>query len=430
MAIQKKFDEVNYDARPNFGVKGWWILIFCAMNWFICVFLANLSLSIVAPAKAEMMGVEPGMLLSWSTPARLISLVVVLILSRAMQKYGVKMLNGLCLILGAAFCFLWGASSTVTTYVVAVLGIQCFISVTELGGCNMLISNWFPRKKGIAIGIATCGCPLASIVGVALLTAMIAATGSLSGGLYVMAGITLFIAILNYATVKNYPEEWGAYPDNDPNSKKREDEKLHTGWNWKRGLKDRELWLVSISNGILGLSTIAFVSTLIPSMMMAGFSQPTAISMLAISTAIGWPTSLIFGYIDQKFGTQKSAMLCGLVTLLGVVAFFLHGTAGAWLFALLIGATTGVNNSYPVSMMAQIFGRDGTHVLLPLNYVIRGVFFALSYGIMGQSQVLTGGYSAGWAVVGVLTVIAMVLMYVLNFKPKKDPVEQDVNTKA
>lgn len=423
MAMQKKFDEVNYDARPNFGVKGWWILIFSAMNWFIYVFLANLSLSIVAPAKAEIMHVEPGMLLSWSTPARLVSLVFVLIMARVMQKYGVKILNAVCLVFGAGFCFLWGSSATVTTYVIAVFGIQCFMSVTELGGCNMLISNWFPRKKGIAIGIATCGCPLASIVGVALLTAMIRATGSLNGGLYVMAGITLFIALLNFIAVKNYPEEWGAYPDNDPNSKKREDEKLHTGWTWKKGLQDKELWLVSISNGILGLSTIAFVSTLIPAMMMRGFSLPVAISMLAISTAIGWPTSLIFGYIDQKFGTQKSAMLCALVTLAGIVAFSIPGATGAWLFALLIGATTGVNNSYPVSMMAQIFGRDGTQVLLPLNYVIRGVLFAFSYGIMGQSQVLTGGYGTGWIIIGVLTIIAMVLMYVLNFKPKTDPIE-------
>ena len=59
MAFQKKNDQLSYDARSNFGVKGWWVIIFSALNWAFYGGIANSSMNTVVPQLAGKLGVEP-----------------------------------------------------------------------------------------------------------------------------------------------------------------------------------------------------------------------------------------------------------------------------------------------------------------------------------------------------------------------------------
>ena len=423
--LSQKYDEVSYDSRLNFGVKGWWIVIFGALNWFAMGLLVNASLNIVVPMKAGVIGVDQGILLTWSAPARIVSLVFTLIVAKIMTKRGVKAVNGVMLILAAASTVLWGASSTVAMYAIAVILIQCFMNVNEVAGCNTVISNWFPKKKGIAIGWASMGVVLASVAGVPLLAGVSGNFGGIDKGLYVVAGIVIVIAILNFTTIKNYPEEWGCYPDNNPNEKKREEFALETGWTWLKILKEKEIWLFSIGCGFHAVSTIAYISTLIPTLIMKGFGEGAALGMFTLACAISMPGSVFFGFLDQKFGTQKSSIILTIWIFVGILFFFVPGSAGAWLYLIILGTSTGATNNYPLSITAQIFGRDGSQVAFPIQHVIKGAIIALGYGIMGQSLLLSGSYSAGWIIIAVMSVIAFFLLYFTDFRPKMDPIEQE-----
>ena len=284
-----------------------------------------------------------------------------------------------------------------------------------------MISNWFPRKKGIAIGWATMGAPLASLIGASLLSFLAARFGGIDKALYIIAAFVALLAILNFTTIKNYPEERGCYPDNDPNSPKREEMVLKTGWTWKKALREKETWLLGFANGLVGVSTFACVTTLVPTMIMKGYGEDAGFLALTLCAILGFFGSYFFGVLDQRWGTKKAVILMSAVICVGIVFFFVPGCI--WVFVVFNAFLTGATSNVPLSTTTQVYGRDGSQVVLPLVSVIKNAIIALSYGIMGQSLARTGSYNVGWIIVGGMTVLTIILFAICNLSPKRDPIE-------
>lgn len=422
MAIQKKNSQLNYDAKSNFGFKGWWIIIFSALNWAFYGGIVNTSMNTVVPQLAARLGVESGNLLSLSTPAGLISLFVCLGAGALVTKWGAKLVNGLALILGAVAVFAWASATSILGYTIALICVVCLLKVVELVGGNTIITNWFPRKKGIAIGWATMGLNISSAFFVTILVALTGALGGIKYALWVTAAALIVLAIINFTAFKNYPEEWNAYPDNDPTFKREEKRVARTGWTAKKVLKQKETWLMGLGNGFYGMVTIGFVSTLIPSMMMKGYTQPQALTMMTVSSLLGLVGSYLCGYLDQKFGAQKASMIYGIFVVVGICFYFVPGAVGTWVYLIMLGLSIGGSNNYPPSMTVQIFGRDGFNVAWPIIYFVKGLLCVTPYLILGQSQALTGNYNFAWIVFAVLTAVAVVLFFFTDLNPKKDPI--------
>lgn len=247
--------------------------------------------------------------------------------------------------------------------------------------------------------------------------------GGIDKALYVIAGFVLILGILNVTTIKNYPEERGCYPDNDPNSPKREEMVLHIGWTWKSVLKVKELWLIAIGNGILAIPTFAIVTTIVPTMLMKGYDENTGLLCLTLFAILGFIGSYAFGWLDQKWGTKKAVILACILTLVGIACFFLPGGA-IWVFVVINACLSGATSNFPLSMTAQVFGRDGSQVAFPVMCVIKNAVLAFSYGIMGQSLVHFGSYDAGWILIGVLVIVCIVVVAVCNLSPKTDPIDE------
>lgn len=421
----EKNQHLSRDARSNFGFKGWWIIIFSALNWYFYGGLVNVSMNTVVPQLAGKLGVESGNLLSLNTPAGLVSLVVCLFIGRAVEKIGVRKTNGVLLLLGAVCVFAWGSASSLTGYTIALFAMVICMNAVQLVGGNMTVTNWFPRKKGIAIGWATMGLNIASATFVSILVALSAALGGIRFALYVMAGCLVLLAIVNFLFYRDYPEQWNAFPDNDPTSQRREKTALRTGWTRKKVLCQKETWFIGLSCGFWGAVTVGFVSTLVPSLIMKGFTQPEALRMMTISGALGLLGSYGCGWLDQKFGAKTSSIIYSIWCIVGIAFFLLPGKTCAWIYVVMIGMSLGGSNNFPPSMTAQIFGRDGSIVAFPIVFFIKGLFVVIPGLVLGQSLVRTGSYNAGWIVFEVLTVAAMVLIALTKLDPKRDPIEDE-----
>lgn len=81
--------------------------------------------------------------------------------------------------------------------------------------CSLnVVSNWFPRKKGIAMGWVTIGFPLSAAV-----TSQVMGNIVTKGGLpevYTIYAVASFVlCVLVAIFVRDYPEQAGAYPDNN-----------------------------------------------------------------------------------------------------------------------------------------------------------------------------------------------------------------------
>jgi OFA family oxalate/formate antiporter-like MFS transporter len=422
MSKIKKDSGISYDARSNFGVKGWWIIIFSALCWFMFSNLGSAALNVIVPSFAGQLGLERGDLLSFTTPAGMAAIACSAITGMALKKWNVKRVNGVLLMLGTVSVVIWSFAENVIGYVFGLFLTFAMMNSVTLAGGNTAISNWFPKKKGIAIGWATMGLQFSGASIVPILTALTAKFGGIRQALWVLAGGLVVLAILNFVAFKDYPEEWDAYPDNNPNEKRREGAKLNTGWNVGSVLRRKETWVVSFGGGVYQMVTLGFVSTLVSSLIGKGFTPPQAVRMMLIANLLGAAGSYLGGFVDQKFGVKKACVIFGIWVVVGVAFYMLPGQAPAWVYVIMLGLAIGASNNYPLSLAAQIFGRDGAVVAFPVIFFIKGLFAYLVYVILGQSLSLTGAYNTGWIIVIVLIVISVILFAGSDVSPKDDPI--------
>ena len=422
MALQEKHPDLVYDARSNFGKKGWWIIILVGLTMFVFCAVATLSMNVVVPAKAAQMGVEHGTLLAINTPAGIIGLFASLWLSQLAIRYGLKKVHVISLLLGAVVVILWGFSGSVASYAIPVIFMFCFMSSTEVV-CGKIVANWFPKKKGIATGWATMGLNASSIVSVSIMLMILTRFGDIKYVMFFLAAELVVLSILTIVAYKDYPEQWGAFPDNNPNEKMQEVQDIRTGWTTGKVFRQKETWLVALGVGLIAMTTFGYISSVIPAMMMKGFSESTAMLMMSATSIFGFFGSYFFGFLDQKFGTQKSAILLSVWLVIGIVFFFMNNTAGAWIYVFMMGFSIGATNNYPISMTAQIFGRAGFQVAYPVIYLIKGILQYGVYAIQGYSLNRTGGYGFAWIIIIALIVVSIIIFYICNLNPKKDPVE-------
>ena len=107
MAIQKKSEELVYDAKSNFGLKGWWIIILTALTMLTFTSVATLSMNVVVQGKADELGVAYGTLIAFNTPAGIVGLFATLGLSSLATRFGLKKVHVLSLFAGALSCIFW-----------------------------------------------------------------------------------------------------------------------------------------------------------------------------------------------------------------------------------------------------------------------------------------------------------------------------------
>ncbi len=423
MSDQNTKAAASNNARSNFGKKGWGVIVYSGVNWYIMGMLSISLINILVPVYAGKLGMAEGTLLSFVSIAGLIAFILASFIGKLVSRFGVRKVNGVALILTAVSVVLLGNANTFAAYCITLTLMRICVAVVQQVGGDMSISNWFPKKKGLAIGWSTIGVSLNSVTAVALITAMMAAFGDLKYALYVIAGAVMIFCIINFIFFKDFPEDCGAYPDNDPNEKRIDTSQIKTGWTIRKALKVKEVWFAAISIGSMAMITQGYMSTFIPNMMMHGFDQPMAITLMSICSIIGAFGSYLLGWVDQKYGVKKSCILFSSLVLIGIICYFIPVKGFIWGFLIIIGFCIGASSNYSVSVIAQLFGRAGSLKIFPLMFALVECIAILCSVIAGQSLNLTGSYNLAWIIFGGLMVLSIILMALCDMTPRKDPLE-------
>ena len=82
----------------NFGVRGWWVIIYQALMFFFLIGFSIDGLNIVAPAFSEATGINYPSVLSMATVAGMIGVVAYIVIAQINVKVGARLLSGVCLI--------------------------------------------------------------------------------------------------------------------------------------------------------------------------------------------------------------------------------------------------------------------------------------------------------------------------------------------
>jgi MFS family permease len=276
-----------------------------------------------------------------------------------------------------------------------------------------VVSRWFVRSRGRAMGITTMGTSVGGLVMPAIATWWIASEGW-RGALENFALLALLIVAPWIAlNIRNRPSDLGLQPDGD-GVEANQNTAPAAATNppgMAEIVRRREFWLIGLSVGFLVAAFSATLANLSPYAIELGASKVQASSLIMAVAITGLIGKLLFGmaadYFSLKWGLWASQALVGVALLLMVLQ---PPYTVVVIAALCLGFATG--GLLPVwnSMMALVFGVDSFGRAMGAMGPLITLLVMPAYILIGRLHDLHGNYTTSLAVFIGLIVLAILLL--------------------
>ena len=277
-----------------------------------------------------------------------------------------------------------------------------------------LVSSWFTRKRGLAIGLVLAGTSLGNAAFPKLNSWLLQSTDWQQVFTWI-AWVPLLIIPLLFIFLKDSPSIAGASKDPQPAS--GELPKL-SGYTLKAALLSRNFWIVAIIAmctfyGILAMSGHTYLF-----FRREGYSEALAASAVSILFFGGLVGKIASGYLAESFG-RKRVLLIGLLMMLtgigSMVSAMLTGSSFlVWGGLILFGFGWGGIYTLIQVLAADLFGMLALGKILGAINVLDTFGGAMGPVVTGVMVDRTEGYLQPFFVITVLLLLATIAAMFLD----------------
>jgi MFS family permease len=327
-----------------------------------------------------------------------------------------------CFILGAGLVVYSLAGSPLLVYAAhSLLGASlAFVGVVV---CTVLVSDWFGRRRGTALGFVLLGTSLGGVVIPQIAAPLIAR----SGWRWAMIALSLIVWLVllpaSVFLVRNHPAESdrasGAEMDAGAGSKTS-----LAGATLSEALAAPAFWVLSICAALLFYAIFVVIQQLVLYLQGPKIGFTLAEASVALSTL--WFSSLtgkfLFGWLSDRFSARR-VMIFSSLTMFAATLVLLHLKVDTvYLFAIPFGLTYGGTFVLLQLLVVEYFGRREYGKILGAVTLIETVGGALGPFITGRIADANGGdYSTAFGGVIIATAAAFLLIVLLNFMRAEGP---------
>ncbi len=301
------------------------------------------------------------------------------------------MLSGL--VLNAAALILISRAESLVTVGALFVAAACFGGAFYgMTPTMWLATQWFARRRGLALGITVAGATVASMVATPVAAGLIGHIGW-RGAVSVLgtAALVLGIPVLaRYAIAR--PEKVGQYPDGDPAPEPDRswgaDDEAHAGQaggelETSELVRDPRLWMLAIGFALIFTSPIVAMVALVPFGQELGLSQLDAAYFFTAAGPFSLLSKIAFGWASDRLPPRVAI----------------------WLVALFNGASWGLlilDPSYTVFLIIGALYGIGIGASGPLQALV----VARCFGPMAFGRAMGIGGLAGLPVIAAAPAIA------------------------
>ena len=277
-----------------------------------------------------------------------------------------------------------------------------------------LISRWFDRKRGIALGILGTGFSLGGFV-VLVMALVIDEVGW--DGSFVFSAVavpTLFIPLAVFV-LRNDPSEVGAYIDGESHEAAQERRLAGplVGLTAREALATPLFWLLAAAMMLFFFGVFGWLVHQVPFYESVGVDRGVAATLVTITAAGGILARLAFGFIiDRVERVEKAAM--GLLTFLtaAFVVLLINSSApGITLFLMLWIIGSGGGPLLEPLLLTRSFGLKHFATILGTLGVVETVGIVASPTLIGAIFDGTGSYDLALVMLASALAAAFVLFY-------------------
>ena len=425
MGENKKVAGGVANASFKYGPKGWVMMIFSMLVYFTCCFLANDGLNIFAPTLVSDLGWDNGLIYTFNSLAGWIAIPIAFFSAWLMRKSTkICILMGLaCAIIG---CFWFGRMSHIVELLIVLILFQVAFNGSVFMGTSNLVANWFPTRKGTAMGWVTIGASLNTAINPTIWTILIGIFGAGFiglGGTFNVWAVVLILLFIWCLFIKNNPEDAGAFPDNDDSVSIEEARKARdlgylykksSPWTVKKLLTCKQMWIICIASGVIMMITTGIISNFVSIVMTYGYTAPQALTVMAVASIIGAVFSIAWGKVDALKGTKWACIVFYVIMCIAMVLLMLPFKPTMFIACIFVGCSLGAGNNLMASMTGTVFGRydfdKAWGIIYPIHVAIRSAGFAL----VGFLSTATGTFRVPFAVMIGCSIFAIIVVMQLK----------------
>jgi MFS family permease len=283
-------------------------------------------------------------------------------------------------------------------------------------GYSKIISQWFDRERGLALGIAQCGVGLGGVLIPPIVGYMIHAHGWRSAYVGLAIIMLLLACTMTVLFIREPPSVIEAR--RLAKLQRKADRAVLPGIPFNEAIKSWRLWallvaflLSSISVGGVLISSVALLGD-------RGYPVETALAVLSFSGLATIAGRVISGYCLDKIFAPYVAAFCFLVAL-GGFAMLISGAKG-WV-PLAAVVITGIANGAEGDMMpffaSRYFGLRSIGTIYGLLFALFAVGVGTGPMLMGRTFDKTGSYDAMLLVFCGMLAVTIVLLLSLGRYP-------------
>ena len=424
MGIPSLSPEKGFAAVP--GTKtifyGWWIVGAALAVNIVCSGIGFYAHGVLMDPLREQYGWPKGLVSSAFTFYFIASGVVGLRIGRILDLYGPRMVVTIGSLIFGVSLILLGFVREIWQLFAVYFILSVGFTATSMLPINTLISNWFIRKRGLAMSITMSGLSIGGMIMVPLANWLIANWGLKTavfvlGLLYVAVCVPIALFIF-----KGSPAAIGQYPDGCPPSnqsaldttageKKLMENRLQAQrWTRLQAMRTATFWTMTGAFFFALTGQVAFLVHQMSflSMTMGRAGAATAISLTAAASILGRLTlGGVVDRLDQRLVTVVTLFLQSMAVI--AMAFssnvaILYG--GTFMFGLSMGTLLMMQ----ALVTANCFGSAsfGTVFALSNLFVICGS--AIGPAIAGFIFDATESYRLAFVLFAAMNIIAVILI--------------------
>lgn len=404
---------------PDFGARGWGIVLLAAVFYYVGNSIFDAGLNSVMSVYTGMYGWTTLQITSIVTIGGWIAVLGIILFGMLCKKKGVKITSTIGLFGGAIFLALLAVVKTYVGFAIGVIGFLFCATGFMIIGVGQYGANWFPRKTGLYMGLATCGMT-AGAATINLIVLKVAATSGISTFMWAGAISCAVVGVIVALFTHDYPEQIGCYPDNDKSISREQldkeaqemtEYKKNSPWTLKKVLRTKETWLVGIGWSIPMMASSGIIGHMGYIMVEYGHDFMFGITLLSVTWPIGLICSYLAGVIDDKWGTKKASIIVVALEVVGALLILFFGESAACAAvgaSMMLGACAGVTN-ITVSMSTTVFGRRDFENFWPTISTIYKIIVAAGVTVIAAIAAATN-YHIAFGVVLALCALSIIIM--------------------
>ena len=401
----------------GFGFRGWMLIIYQAIAYITFQCFTQYPLNILA----DFYGGSQKVANIYSICA-VVGIFVQIILAGVVAK--MKKIKLFGTILGAvtlvlAFLVMTLPAGTGWDVSYAIINVVSVLYATFALG--ILVGQWFPTKKGIVMGIATLAFPIANgLLGPFASAVFAKGFPDIKGAFLPFFIVSVIGWIIGIVFIKDYPEECGAFRDNDRNMTpevakaimEQEIENKRTSvWTYLHTLKCKEFWFGTICVALLLSCSIGLMSQ--SNAIITAYPELNYTTVMALVMIFGCIGSFVLGILDQKLGTRKAMIISTCLMIIGGILGLINNATALMIAMIFVAMFMGASSNFGVSHAAQYWRREDFSRIFTLSSPIGSaissaspaLIAALLFGATGYK-----GHSGAFTFVLISGVVALVVM--------------------